>query len=313
MGMVRKRKKQLHLYEDIKYLIDYGQYPARSSSYAAIRDPNEAFESQGRVWMDIVNHYLAPGDVQPHWLQRTGKYRKPRFCRVHTRRPWRAVDFHQKAFLLEPIDPRMPRAWIRMRDTPEFSPEGKVLDYRVVRSLILKAKQLSYKCAEEIIEHRGLSFMVANALPDSARRLDVEPAATRTVSTLLNCAATSRPALRPFLEQMLSKPLHTAEFVCTFYEKDTQHFCLAVSAYIQMTSLIRRYADIWVHRLLLATFKSCLKLTAYVTPEYMFELASDFNARIAAARAGEGPVGCCTWVSVWRPEMSAGNGRRGRW
>ncbi|OQV16656.1 DIS3-like exonuclease 2 [Hypsibius exemplaris] len=112
--------------EDIKYLIDYGQYPARSSSYAAARDPNEAFESQGRIWMDIVNHYLAPGDVEPHWLQRTGKVVSimastgnrdfvgciPAGLGVQ----WNST---RKAFLLEPIDPRMPRAWIRMRDTPE--------------------------------------------------------------------------------------------------------------------------------------------------------------------------------------------------
>ncbi|OQV16654.1 Regulator of nonsense transcripts 1-like protein [Hypsibius exemplaris] len=111
--------------QDIEFLQKNKRPPARSTINRG-RDLYEVVESPGRVWMDVVNRCMDAAQILPEWLQRTGKVvsimskeGNRNFVGLVVEMQRNAVNWNDTAFVLEPIDPRMPRAEIRLEDVPE--------------------------------------------------------------------------------------------------------------------------------------------------------------------------------------------------
>ncbi|GAU99561.1 hypothetical protein RvY_10547 [Ramazzottius varieornatus] len=91
-----------------------------------------------------------------------------------------------------------------------------------------------------------------------------------------------RPDLLPVISYLCAKPMKLAEYCCTGAQSDTWHYALGVEHYTHMTSPIRRYADIIVHRLLSALL-GYTKLNS-LTMERVQDIAGVCNERKYAAK-----------------------------
>ncbi|OQV15124.1 DIS3-like exonuclease 2 [Hypsibius exemplaris] len=116
--------------------------------------------------------------------------------------------------------------------------------------------------------------------------LDMWIDTSKSIQMSMSNIVALEPRLDPILSYLCAKPMKLAEYVCTGQEIDTWHYALNVEEYTHMTSPIRRYPDIVVHRLLLAA----LGYTArpQISPDEMQAIADQCNARkISAGRCQE--------------------------
>ena len=103
----------------------------------------------------------------------------------------------------------------------------------------------------------------------------------REFQASMSAIAQNRPRLQTAISHICAKPMRLAEYYCTGTELDSRHYALNEEHYTHMTSPIRRYADIVVHRLLLA--KMGLADTS-LTTEQVQKIAEVCNNRKYAAQ-----------------------------
>ena len=72
----------------------------------------------------------------------------------------------------------------------------------------------------------------------------------KSIQESMSLIVQHRPELLPVISYLCAKPMQLAEYICTGVQSDTWHYALGVEHYTHMTSPIRRYPDIIVHRLL---------------------------------------------------------------
>lgn len=111
-------------------------------------------------------------------------------------------------------------------------------------------------------------------------RMSIECA--KSIQNSMSEIVQKRPDLLPVISYLCAKPMKLAEYCCTGAQSDTWHYALGVEHYTHMTSPIRRYPDIIVHRLL-SSLLGYTKLNS-LTMERVQEIAGVCNERKYAAK-----------------------------
>ena len=188
---------------------------------------------------------------------------------------------------------------------PVLDAEGRPVDVRV------EVQREANRLVEEfmLLANRSVAERVARAFPDGALLRCHPPPAPEAVALLCarlreagveldgaSAGALHRSLLRlreaPGVEarvaatvtQMVTKPMQTAQYICTGDCEPARwrHYALAAAHYTHFTSPIRRYPDVLVHRLLDAALRGETSVAAALG--YKKKKGSAAHGREAAAR-----------------------------
>eukprot|EP00127_Corallochytrium_limacisporum_P004636 Clim_evm11s171 gene=Clim_evmTU11s171 len=141
--------------------------------------------------------------------------------------------------------------------------QGLPIHKVIAELMILANRQVAEYLTEQV---PNLAVLRRHALPDAngfqtlarlaaSKGFSINHESNKALATSLSdCDDRSEPMFRSILRQMAVRAMSEAEYICIGADPtgDYSHYGLGLDLYTHFTSPIRRYADVVVHRLLLA-------------------------------------------------------------